>query len=163
MTLKIMRWAMAERSRNDFMNRMGSPSMAGLQMDLLPGICSAGYFSFRMPERPAEPSATVSQLLRLGQAVQRFWLTATQLGLALQPCIAPLAFAHYGRTGAQFTVSEKDRATSVRLANAMDGMFPEAARLAFLGRLGWPKPRRVEARSTRKPLAELLAGSPSSP
>jgi hypothetical protein len=158
MTLKIMRWAMADRSRNDFMNRwLASPSMAALQMDILPGIYSAAYFTFRIQDRPAEAKAGASQLLRLGQAVQRFWLTAAQLGLAIQPCVAPLAFAHYGRTGARFTTSERERGTAAKLAKAMDGVFPDASQLAFMGRIGWPKDRRVETRSTRKPLSELIA------
>lgn len=157
MTLKIMRWAMADRSRNDFMNRwFASPSMAAVQMDVLPGICSAAYFTFRIQERPVDPKAAVSQLLRLGQAVQRFWLTAAQLGLAMQPCVAPLAFAHYGRAGVQFTTSGKDRGTAAKLARAMQDVFPDASNLAFMGRIGWPKGRRVETRSTRKPLAELM-------
>ncbi len=94
MTLKIMRWSMAEWKRLDFGNRMGSPMFAGLQMDILPGLLSAAYFAFRAPPAAAG-SERVAQLLRTGQAVQRFWLTATRLGLAMQPCQAVLAFTHY--------------------------------------------------------------------
>ncbi|HEX3756000.1 MAG TPA: hypothetical protein VHV26_13085 [Rhizomicrobium sp.] len=156
MTLKIMRWSMADWKRTDFGNRMGSTFFAGLQMDVVPGLFSAAYYSFRLA--PAAGEARVSQLLRAGQAVQRFWLTATSLGLAMQPCQAVLAFAHYGAAGEAFTTSARERQAAARLARRAAQVLSRPQELVFLGRIGLPKGRGQESRSTRKPLAELIQG-----
>lgn len=155
MTLKIMRWSMVDWKRMNLGNRMGSTLFAGLQMDVLPGLCSAAYFAFRMAPS-AGGSARVSQLLRAGQAVQRFWLTATKLGLAMQPCQAVLAFTHYGAAGEKFTVSEGQIRAAARLAREADKVLAHPEELVFLARIGVPRPRRQESRSTRRSLAEQL-------
>jgi nitroreductase len=153
MTLKIMRWSMAEWKRTEFGNRLGSTLFAGLQMDVLPGLFSAAYFAFRMP--PADGQARVPQLLRAGQAVQRFWLTATRLGLAMQPCQAVLAFSHYGAAGEAFTVSARERRAAARLAREADRVLSRPEELVFLARIGSPR-GAPESRSIRRPLAELI-------
>jgi hypothetical protein len=156
LTVKMMRWSLAERSRTEMSNRLGSPGMASLQMDLLPAIFSAAFFTFRVPGRPTDPDAAIVQLLEAGQAVQRFWLTATNLGLAIQPCFAPLAFSFYGRAGIAFTRSERERRSAGRLAQKLERLFPKSQELVFLGRIGWPTPRRRQSRSTRRDLSELV-------
>jgi nitroreductase len=156
LTLKMMRWSLADRKRTEFANRLGSPFFAGLQMDYLPGIFSAAYFAFRLQERPADPQEAVGQILRAGQAVQRFWLTATKLGLVLQPCLATLAFAHYGRMGEVFTVSQSERLKAVRLARDAERVFSRPQAVFFLGRIGFPKKPKLESRSLRVPLAQLI-------
>ncbi|MEO8301095.1 MAG: hypothetical protein ABI608_04835 [Rhizomicrobium sp.] len=155
MTLKIMRWTLAKRQRTQMANRMGSPVFAGLQMDFLPGLFSAAYFAFRLKQRATGQSEEVSQLLRLGQAVQRFWLTASRLGLALQPCLATLAFAHYGRAKEPFTVSTAERRKAEKLAERANGYLGDVPSLGFIGRIGFPK-AKLESRSLRRPLAELV-------
>ena len=155
MTLKIMRWTLAKRQRTEMANRMGSPVFAGLQMDFLPGIFSAAYFAFRLKQAATGPAEEASQLLRLGQAVQRFWLTATKLGLALQPCLATLAFAHYGRAKEPFTVSAAERRKAEKLAERADSGLGDVPSLRFIGRIGFPK-AKLQSRSLRRPLAELV-------
>jgi sulfur-carrier protein adenylyltransferase/sulfurtransferase len=155
MTLKIMRWTLAKRARTEMANRMGSPVFAGLQMDFLPGIFSAAYFAFRLKQPAAGQPEEAAQLLRLGQAVQRFWLTATQLGLALQPCLATLAFAHYGRAKEKFTVSAAERRKAEILARRADSDLGDVRSLRFIGRIGFPK-AKLQSRSLRRPLAELV-------
>jgi len=160
MTLKIMRWSMAEWKRTDFGNRMGSTVFAGLQMDILPGLFSAGYFALRMP--PAHGDARIVQLLRAGQAVQRLWLTATKLGLAMQPCQAVLAFSHYGASGEAFTVNERERRAAAKLARDADTVLSHPEELVFLARIGFPSAHKQKSRSVRMPLAGLIrAGGPS--
>jgi nitroreductase len=156
MTLKIMRWTLAKRQRTEMANRMGSPFFAGLQMDFLPGIFSAAYFSFRLRPRAAQPAEAVRQLLRAGQAVQRFWLTATQLGLVMQPCLAALAFAHYGAADEAFTVSQAERRKAAVLARRVEKDLPDPKSLVFLGRIGTPVAAKQDSRSLRVPLAELV-------
>jgi hypothetical protein len=153
MTLKIMRWTVAKRARMEMSNRMGSPFFAGLQMDFLPGIFSAAYFAFRLQREPAD---AVPQLLRTGQAVQRFWLTATQLGLAMQPCQAALAFAHYGAANQAFTVSQAERGKAAKLARRVEKDLSGLQSLIFLGRIGVPAKAGPDSRSLRRPLAELV-------
>jgi hypothetical protein len=155
LTLKIMRWTLAKRQRTDMANRMGSPVFAGLQMDFLPGIFSAAYFTFRLKQRATGQAEEASQLLRVGQAVQRFWLTATKLGLALQPCLATLAFAHYGRAKEPFTVSAAERRKAEQLAGRAEATLGDVPSLRFIGRIGFPK-AKLESRSLRRPLAQLV-------
>lgn len=155
MTLKIMRWTLAKRARTEMANRMGSPVFAGLQMDFLPGIFSAAYFAFRLKQRANGAAEEASQLLRVGQAVQRFWLTASKLGLALQPCLATLAFAHYGRAKEPFTVSIAERRKAEKLADRANGDLGDVPSLRFIGRIGYPK-AKLESRSLRVPLAQLV-------
>jgi nitroreductase len=156
MTLKIMRWTLAKRQRTEMANKMGSPFFAGLQMDFLPGLFSAAYFAFRVPRRAADPTEAVRQLLRLGQAVQRFWLTATELGLVMQPCLAALAFAHYGAAGEAFTTSQAERRKAATLARRVECDLNGLQSLVFLGRIGVPVKTKLESRSLRVPLASLV-------
>lgn len=155
LTQKMMRWTLADRKRTEVANRMGSPFFAGLQMDFLPGIFSAAYFVFRL-ERAAAPGEEASQTLRLGQAVQRFWLTATKLGLVLQPCLATLAFSHYGTAGEAFTVSEPERRKAAKLARLAGQALADFQRVRFLGRIGFPVKAKLESRSLRVPLDRLV-------
>jgi sulfur-carrier protein adenylyltransferase/sulfurtransferase len=155
LTLKIMRWTLAKRARTEIANRLGSPTFAGLQMDFLPGLFSAAYFALRAQQRQQGQPEQASQLLRAGQAVQRFWLTATSLGLALQPCLATLAFSYYGLTGEPFTVSEPERRKAAELARRASKDLSNLETLFFLGRIGFPK-GKLESRSLRVPLAQLV-------
>jgi hypothetical protein len=158
-TVKIMRWSFGAWARTDLGNRLGAARMASLQMDWLPSIFSAAFFSFRVPTLPAARHDAVIQFLRLGQAVQRFWLAATARGLALQPCFAPLAFSWYGRQGTPFTQSARGRQAAQGLAGRMETVFPAADHVLFLGRIGWPRPRARPCRSTRAALSQLVTVS----
>jgi hypothetical protein len=155
LTLKIMRWTLAKRPRTEMANRMGSPMFAGLQMDFLPGMFSAAYFAFRFRQRATGQAEEAPQLLRLGQAVQRFWLTTTKLGLALQPCLATLAFAYYGRAKEPFTVSMTERRKAEILSARAEDYLRDVPSLGFIGRIGFPK-AKLESRSLRRPLAQLV-------
>ena len=155
MTLKMMRWTLAKRTRTQVANRLGSPFFAGLQMDFLPGLFSAAYFAFRLQHR-ADGQEGISQMLRVGQAVQRFWLTASKLGLVLQPCLAALAFSHYGRADEPFTVSKPERDKAKELARRASRDLSDLQTLVFLGRIGFPQKAKLESRSLRVPLAQLI-------
>lgn len=150
-TLKIMRWGMENWSRLDRLNRIAGTFPASLQMDYLPGLFCAAHFSIRAK---STPEGRERRLLRAGESLQRFWLTATQLNLAVQPGLAPLAFGHWGRSGAAFTTDLKMRGAAARLAREVDRIL--GGEVLFAGRIGVPKSRNRFCRSTRRSFAELF-------
>ena len=157
-TLRVMRWAMQSWDRVHRLNRLTGTWAAAAQFDLAPGLGSAAFFSIGGPG-PVGAEGRVPALLRAGQDIQRFWLMATRLGLAIQPGFASLIFAHYGAGDIPFTEDATLRAKARRLAGLFVDTFgrrPEE--LVFLGRIGQPRNRVPRPRSTRRPLGELLHG-----
>ena len=159
-SLRLMRWAMGNWSRMRLINRVGGVLSAEAQLDYLPGLCCAAFFTLTLLQGRREPEA----LLRAGQDIQRFWLTATRLGLAIQPNLAILAFAHYGEASTPFTTEPsmlgKAKVLSGALRKAVTG---DVDGLVFVGRIGEPHPRMPFERSTRRPLDELLERSNTEP
>lgn len=158
MTLRIMRWAMRDWANAKTLNRIAGTAAAVLQMDYLPGLYAAAYFTLSFTGKPGSDEARVQALLEAGQSVQRFWLMATKLGLAMQPCLATLAFAHYGASGIAFTSDEKARKAAARLAGIAANLIGPNGDVVFMGRIGQPGPRKNLARSTRRPFEQLLLG-----
>jgi hypothetical protein len=148
---------MRDWSRFDAMNRRFGTGLAQLQLDIIPGLASAAYFVIGLAD-DGEPS--VERILRAGMRLQRFWLTATELGLALQPTFAPLVFAHYGRHGMPFTVDARARQRAAELSHALDRFVvgPCADGLVYMGRIGVPRAPK-HARSLRLPLSKLVLTS----
>lgn len=158
LSLRSMRWVMASWDRVQLMNRYFGGTLAPrLQLDLLPGIFCAAHFAL-VAERPPED---IDDYLRAGAAVQRFWLTATLLGLQLQPQYTPLVFAEYVRRQVEFTsvksAGPRARWVERRLAQLIGEEAAPAT--VFLGRLGYGKPH--DARSLRLPLERLLVDASS--
>ena len=151
----IMRWAMANESRLQFINRfLGGTVVPRLEFDILPGLFCAAHFILTWKKKPTVENEAIS-LLRAGQKLQRFWLTATQQGLVMQPSVAPLSFAYYGRNNEPFTDNQTMRCKARQLASKLEEMG-YGNEVVFMGRIGWPKSRRIDARSVRRPLADLL-------
>ena len=157
LTLKTMKWVMQDWARMHFMNRfLGGTITPRLELDLLPGLWCAAHFSVT---RKATPPAgdEIASLIRTGQSLQRFWLTATQLGLAIQPSLAPLCFAYYGKHKVAFTSSSamhgKAENLSIKLGQACG--IQDTDKLLFMGRIGVPSAHAIKARSTRRPLSSL--------
>ncbi|MBT5051550.1 MAG: thiamine biosynthesis protein ThiF [Rhodospirillaceae bacterium] len=156
MTLKLMRGAMKSWSRMKFLNRYLFGSVQPrIQLDLIPGLFCAAHFTLRRRET-AGRDISVQALLESGQAIQRFWLTLTKLGFAMQPALAPVIFAHYARCDA---ASDKNGGTS-RLAmvlnkqiSARSGGRPNS--VLYRGRLGRPKVFPMMSRSIRLTLDDL--------
>ncbi len=156
MTLRLMRWVMASWRRVEFFNTwLAGHLTPRIEMDLLPGLFCGAHFAI-LADRPPE---TVEDYVAAGRATQRFWLTATRLGLQLQPELTPLIFGRYVREGRQF--SRLPAATRLadslyrRLAALLPGNAVEQA--VFLGRLGQGRP--AASRSLRRPLNNLLQSS----
>jgi molybdopterin/thiamine biosynthesis adenylyltransferase/nitroreductase len=156
LAVQSMRWLMADWRRMDFANRfLGTTLVSRLEMDVLPGMLCAGHFVIQPVrlEDLDDPEGT----LRIGQALQRFWLTATAHGLVMQPALATVCFALYGQADVPFTtdraVRRKAQALAAELGRAVPGGAPT---MAFIGRIGTPRSRRILARSVRRPLSELI-------
>lgn len=154
MTRKLMRWVMQDWRRSEFMNRyLAGPLVPMLEMDWAPGLACGAHFVL-LHRDGNEMGET--DLLAAGQALQRFWLTATRLGLAMQPAFATLTFSSYGEKGIRFSRSPHGEQQAAVLSKKFKTLFGmPASRIAFIGRIGEPR-SASPARSTRRPLEELL-------
>ena len=154
-TLPLMRWAMRDWRRMAWVNRLGGARSAAMQLDWAPALGSAAFFTVAL--RDGAPRDTAA-LLAAGGSLLRLWLTATRLGLAMQPGLAVLAFAHYGEAGAPFTAGPALRREAARCARQLQALTGEGTeRLLFLARIGEPRGAPPRERSVRRPLSELTA------
>ena len=159
-TLRIMRWAMREWGRTRLLNGLGGTGSAALEMDYIPIISSAAAFTLRFPTT-AQDGRETEELLNAGICIQRFWLTAARLGLAMQPALAVLIFAHYGQSELPFTADAAVFGKAKRLAREFRRVFAVGTEdFVFMGRIGEPLPRLGACRSVRRPVAELMTAPP---
>ena len=151
---RLMHWAMdGGWSRVNFLNTyLGGSLIPRLELDFIPGIACAAHFLIIA----SKPTESIDDYINAGMAVQRFWLTAARLGLALQPEMTPLIFDAYVRDNIEFTRHQP----SLRLAHALSTelsaiISPDSTtRAVFMGRVGaGPQP---SARSVRRPLDDLI-------
>ncbi len=153
LTTRLMRWTLQSWRRVVFMNTFaGGTVLPRLQLDVLPALYCAAHFVIVARQAPQ----SIDDYLQGGRAMQRFWLTATRLGLQLQPEMTPLIFASYVREGVAFTRHQqsldKARTLSQQLQQLLGREASECA--VFMGRVGFgPSPA---ARSIRLPLQDLL-------
>jgi len=151
-TLKLMKWAMGSWGRMSVVNTLMGTWAPRLQMDLVPGLACAAHFVLKARSRPQ----TIDDYVAAGRALQRFWLSMTNLGLYMQPEMTPLIFSKYVRENDdRFTAKpglwEYARKLERQTAELV---FTDALHPVYMGRLGYgPAPK---ARSKRKPLTELL-------
>jgi molybdopterin/thiamine biosynthesis adenylyltransferase len=156
LTMKIMQWALQSWGRVRFLNRfMAGTWLPRLQMDWLTGLqCSCHFVIYA-----DKPLNNIDKCIEGGRAIQRFWLTATRLGLQFQPEMTPVIFSGYDREGLSFSADTDKLAAAARLRQELEGLVGAnvAANAAFMGRLGFgPAP---QSRSIRKPLERLRAAS----
>ena len=152
MTTRLMAWVMRSWSRVAFFNRyLAGTLVPRIELDLVPGLACAAHFLIVA----RTPPATIDDYVSAGRAMQRAWLTATSLGLQLQPEMTPLIFAMYVRAGRRFSSEDAlwDRARE--LAQRFEQLAgSDMTGAVFMGRVGeGPAPR---ARSLRRPLADLI-------
>lgn len=154
---RLTRWLLQDWRRTAAMNRWSGTGLARLEMDVIPGLFCGAHFTLH-PLAPPAPEDRPKFLLETGQAVQRFWLTATRLGLVLQPSLAPLCFAYYGRAGVPFTSDPHLLRKARRLAESVEAFADRNGNPPiFMGRVGYPTSSRIRARSIRRGLDELLS------
>lgn len=154
MTTRLMQWVMQSWQRVSFFNRyLAGTWLARIEMDLVPGIACAAHFVILARDKPG----TIDDYVAGGRAVQRFWLTATQLGLQLQPEVSPLVFERYLRSGTHFSQLKriyKRAQLPAKLLRQMIGEH-EIESAVFMGRIGGgPLPL---ARSLRLPIDQLMS------
>jgi hypothetical protein len=151
-TTRIMEWAMKSWSRAKFLNiYFAGTLLPRIEMDLLPALFCAGHFALIAKQKPQ----CVEDYFAAGRALQRFWLTATQLNLQLQPEMTPLIFSGYIKEKVVFTQEANLLVYAEKLSDRFTGMLgkEKAERTVFLGRIGQGKP--AYARSLRLSLAQL--------
>ncbi|MBJ7314372.1 nitroreductase family protein [Rugamonas sp. CCM 8940] len=159
LTRHMMRWVMQSWRRVEFCNTWLAGTVAPrLQMDLLPALACAAHFLLLAPQRPL----SIDDYVAAGRAMQRFWLTATALGLQLQPQMTPLIFARYLREQRPFTANATLQARAAALALRAERLFGrhDWEHAVFMGRIG--AGRTAEARSLRLPLRQLLQAETAS-
>lgn len=150
-TLRLMKWAMVSWDRLSTMNTLMGTWAPRLQMDLVPGLACAAHFVIKARQEPRG----IDDYVAAGRAVQRFWLTVAQLGLLMQPEMTPLIFASYVRNKVRFSRLDKLQSSAAGLQRQLvDLIGTDVPQAVFMGRLGAGKP--AAARSTRKPLADLI-------
>ena len=153
LTARLMHWIMQSWHRVEFFNTFLAGTLAPrIQMDLIPGIACGAHFVILA----RKVAASIDDYVRAGRAMQRFWLTATQLDLQLQPEMTPLIFARYLRNGLAFSSAPGMRALAQRLARQNMALIGEknALHAVFMGRIG--AGNAPSARSIRRPLADLI-------
>ncbi|MDA8383396.1 MAG: molybdopterin biosynthesis protein MoeY [Betaproteobacteria bacterium] len=155
LSLRLMRFAMSSWRRVRVFNRfLAGTWVPRLELDWLPSLACAAHFALVTQAEPA----TVDDYVAAGRALQRFWLTATRLGLSLQPEMTPLIFSRYVRHARAFTsvrAAWRQAETGERMLRRLLG-DQAAPRAVFMGRIGaGPVP---VWRSLRRPLADLMLG-----
>ncbi len=139
------------------LNRLPAATLAArVQLDYLPGLACGAHFAVSLEGLETLREDNPAALLRAGQRLQAFWLEATRQGLVLQPAMAPLCFAYYGRKAAAFTGDAAMREKATRLARALGDLHGAPADLLFLGRIGQPRSQAPGPRSIRRPLADMM-------
>jgi len=125
--------------------------MPRIQMDFLPAL-SCGAHCLLLARRPP---VTVDDNVLAGRAMQRFWLTATRIGLMLQPEMTPLIFGRYGAEGRPFSSRRDASALAQRVGRNLASVLGNdvIARGFFMGRIGHGQ--QPKARSLRRDLWEL--------
>lgn len=153
LTTRVMAWAMRDWRRVRFLNTFFAATiLPRLQLDFLPALACGAHVLIVAQSEPRE----IDDYIAAGIAVQRFWLTATQLGLQHQPEITPLIFSRYLRDGIRFTRNEQATRIATSVSRRLgDVIGTEVLRRAvWMGRLGAGEP--AAARSMRLPLERLL-------
>ena len=152
-TARLMEWVMQSWERVAFFNRYLLGTVAPrIQLDLLPALCCAAHLLVR----PRRPPTQLADWVNLGIAVQRVWLTATHLGLHLQPQMTPVIFRWYARAGRRFSTEP----TLFEQALKLSGDFEKIANalpkddFGFFARVGVSELPR--SRSTRLALVALM-------
>jgi hypothetical protein len=154
--LALMRWAMRSWPRTRFVGRyLGGTLLPRLQLEFLPALGCAAHCVIVADT----PPAGIDDYVAAGAAVQRFWLTATRLGLQHQPEMTPLIFAGYSRNATVFTREPGAESLAAAVNARLCALLSErnVVRAVWMGRLGAAAP--PTARSLRRPLRELVVAT----
>jgi len=154
LSLILMRWIMKSWSRVDFFNTyFGATILPRVELDFLPALACAAHFVILRKTPPDMPIDYVTS----GRAIQRLWLTATGLGLQLQPEMSALIFRSYAVYGASLSIKSGANEVALEIANKFDrhlGGKDVANCAIFLGRIGqgaspWARSLRLTTQSLK--------------
>lgn len=153
LSLPLMRWTMKKWKRVEFMNRyLGGTLLPRLELDVIPALLCSAHFAILA----ATPPVTINDHIAAGRAMQRLWLTATSLGLQIQPEMTPLIFADYARSKLDFCEDPIALNKAADVDTLLARVFGDGTRnrMVFMGRIGHGAP--IRARSLRMPLEKLI-------
>ncbi len=157
LTAKLMRWVMQSWKRVTFFNRYLLGTIPPrIQLDLLPALGCAAHLLIR----PTRPLTAVEDYVRAGETMQQLWLTASSLGLSIQPEMTPVIFRWYARAGRSFSSLPEHAAQALRLTDMFESLAQAGTQedFAFFCRIGQAVP--VFSRSLRKRLESLMITRP---
>lgn len=150
---RLMEWTLKSWNRVKFFNTfMAGTLLPRIELDFIPGLYCAAHFMLIAREQPQ----TLQDFLNAGRALQRFWLTATSVGLQLQPEMTPLIFSGYIRNNLTFTAKPDLTRYAQKLADSFEQTTKNECDIAsaiFMGRIGQGK--IAYARSIRLPINSL--------
>lgn len=153
LTAKAMRWAMHSWKRLRFMNRyLAGSLLPRIEMDFYPALACGAHFVLLAAKAPQD----MSDYLDAGSHVQRFWLTATRLGLHLQPEHTPLVFHQYVTQQRDFSARPEMFQRAHKISTGLQNLVGKEAltRAVFMGRIGYG--HAAASRSLRLEVNELL-------
>ena len=153
-TQKLMKFQMRSWTRVNLMNKLiGAAIVPQIELSYLPGLVCAAHYIIEW--KNPRSIYTSEDFVKVGQNLQRFWLTGTQLGLAMQPNIAPLALSYYAIHNIPFTKNAAMQKKARNLTKMLE-RITSVENIVYLGRLGTPMTTFIDSRSVRKTLPELL-------
>ena len=152
LTARLMQFVLKSWKRVEFFNRYLAGTWGPrIQMDFIPSLACGAHIVIKAQRKPQG----IDDFVAAGRAVQRFWLTATHLGLFQQPEMTPLIFGAYVRDGTPFTSVPKLQAQAQDLERASRGAIGADIECAvWMGRVGTGSTPR--ARSLRRSLQHLM-------
>lgn len=152
----LMKFGLQSWARVRWLNRYCAGTvLPRLQMDWWPALRCAAHVAIVADTAPV----SIDDYIAGGRAVQRLWLTATQLGLQHQPEITPLVFSRYAREGRRFTTEPSAVHLAARVARRLDELLGgHCAQAVWLARIGAAP--QATARSERHSLQQLLTNAP---
>lgn len=156
--LGMMRYAMHSWERVRFFNRfLAGTWLPRIRMDFVPALACASHFLLEA----RRPPTSIDDHVRAGRAVQRFWLTATRLGLMMQPELTALIFARYARERRRFSSVPGTLELAQAVARRLERVTgpTSVSHGVFMGRLGYGA--EPQSRSIRKALADLRHAAPT--
>ncbi len=151
-TIKLMHWAMQSWERVQTLNKFFAGTwLPRFELDLIPALRCGAHFIIVSDSK----LETSEQYFQGGRALQRFWLTATELGLQFQPEMTPLIFSRYIAQAQTFTSDVKAASKAEQLSVQLTELIRDnAQQRVFMGRIGSGKSPLW--RSIRLPLKKLI-------
>jgi hypothetical protein len=151
-----MRAVLSSWERVQFLNRyIGAAWSTSIQLDGWTALSCGAHMIMLRDQKPQ----TDDDFIDIGKAVQRVWLTATQLDLWQQPEMTIPIFARYASENVPFTTLTDQLQEAASVRKKLGGIIDtDTDRVVWVGRLGFgPAPT---ARALRLPLEKLIISKP---